>query len=94
MSDEALSSLRLGRYTFDVRTAGPADGTPVVLLHGFPETSWSWRHQIEALAAAGYRVVAPDQRGYSPGARPSGRSSYAMPEPVPPMVKLGRTTIG
>jgi pimeloyl-ACP methyl ester carboxylesterase len=44
--------------------AGPADGPLVVLLHGFPELARSWRHQLPALAAAGYRAVAPDQRGY------------------------------
>lgn len=45
--------------------AGPANGAPVILLHGFPEFWYSWRFQIPALAAAGYRVVAPDQRGYN-----------------------------
>ncbi len=43
---------------------GPADGPLVVLLHGFPELARSWRHQLPALASAGYRAVAPDQRGY------------------------------
>ena len=88
MSDGAPSSIRLGRFTFDVRTAGPADGTPVVLLHGFPETSWSWRHQIDALADAGYRVVAPDQRGYSPGARPRDVASYRLSELVADVIRL------
>lgn len=41
------------------------DGEPVVLLHGFPESWYSWRHQLRALAAAGYRAIAPDQRGYN-----------------------------
>lgn len=45
--------------------AGPVHGPLVVLLHGFPETSYSWRHQMGALAQAGFRVVAPDQRGYA-----------------------------
>jgi epoxide hydrolase 4 len=44
---------------------GPRDGTPVLLLHGFPEFHWSWRMQWPALTAAGYRVIAPDQRGYN-----------------------------
>lgn len=44
--------------------AGPADGPLVLLLHGFPELAFSWRHQLSALAAAGYHAVAPDQRGY------------------------------
>ena len=49
---------------------GPDDGPVVVLAHGFPELAYSWRHQIPALAAAGYRVVAPDQRGYGRSGRP------------------------
>jgi pimeloyl-ACP methyl ester carboxylesterase len=66
----------VGQFVFDARAAGPADGELVVLLHGFPETSWEWRSQLEALAGAGYRAVAPDQRGYSPGARPEGVEHY------------------
>src|SRR5689334_12959546 len=50
--------------TLSVAEAGPEDGPLTVLLHGFPETWWSWRHQIGPLAAVGLRVVAPDQRGY------------------------------
>src|SRR5215470_972732 len=57
-----------GRFTAEI--AG-APGAPLVLmLHGFPQTRHTWRRQVPALARAGYRVVAPDQRGYSPGARP------------------------
>ena len=74
-----MTRIEVGDFTFDVRTAGPADGEPVILLHGFPQTSYEWRHQIEALAAAGFRVVAPDQRGYSPGARPPDIGDYALP---------------
>lgn len=55
---------------FDVLVAGPAHGPLVLLLHGFAESFHTWRAQIAALAAAGYRAVAPSQRGYSPGARP------------------------
>jgi pimeloyl-ACP methyl ester carboxylesterase len=67
----------LGGLTFTVDVAGPGDGEPVLLLHGFPETRHMWRAQLEALAAAGYRAVAPDQRGYSTGARPSAMQDYA-----------------
>lgn len=56
--------------TFTAEIAGPADGPLVILLHGFPQTRHSWREQVPALGAAGYRAVAPDQRGYSPGVRP------------------------
>jgi len=54
----------------DALDAGPADGPLVLLLHGFSESLHMWRSQLSALAAAGYRAVAPSQRGYSPGARP------------------------
>lgn len=63
---------------FDAVEDGPIDGTLVLLLHGFPETKHSFRHQLPALAAAGYRAVAVDQRGYSPGARPVGVDAYRV----------------
>src|SRR4051812_28999259 len=56
---------------FDALVDGPSDGAPVLLLHGFAESFHMWRAQLSALAAAGYRAVAPSQRGYSAGARPS-----------------------
>jgi pimeloyl-ACP methyl ester carboxylesterase len=59
-----------------VATAGPPEGPPVVLCHGFPELWYSWRHQITALAAAGYRVLAPDLRGYGASSRPHQVSDY------------------
>jgi pimeloyl-ACP methyl ester carboxylesterase len=61
---------------FSALAAGPADGRPVLFLHGFPQTSWSWRHQLEAVAARGYRALAFDQRGYSSGARPPDVADY------------------
>ena len=70
------------RGTFRARTAGPDDGRPVVLLHGFPESSACWRQQLDALGAGGFRAVAFDQRGYSPGARPTDVSGYRMDELV------------
>jgi pimeloyl-ACP methyl ester carboxylesterase len=68
----------VGDLVFEARAVGPADGELVLLLHGFPQTSLSWRHQLGALAAAGYRAVAPDQRGYSPGARPADVGEYRV----------------
>ena len=60
-----------GRFTADVAGAAGAAGAPLVLLlHGFPQSRHSWREQVPALGAAGYRAIAPDQRGYSPGVRP------------------------
>lgn len=67
-----------GELTFRARAAGSTDGRLVLLLHGFPETSRSWVSQLEALAGAGHRAVAPDQRGYSPGARPAEVGAYAI----------------
>jgi pimeloyl-ACP methyl ester carboxylesterase len=70
-------SIALGGLSFTVDIAGADDAPPVLLLHGFPETRHMWRHQVAALGDAGYRAVAPDQRGYSPGARPSEMEAYA-----------------
>jgi pimeloyl-ACP methyl ester carboxylesterase len=70
--------LSVGPYVYTARASGPTDGELVLLLHGFPETSYEWRAQLEALGAAGYRAVAPDQRGYAAGARPSALDEYAI----------------
>jgi pimeloyl-ACP methyl ester carboxylesterase len=61
-------------FTADV--AGPEGGDLVLLLHGFPQTRHTWRAELRALAAAGFRACAPDQRGYSAGARPDGIDAY------------------
>jgi pimeloyl-ACP methyl ester carboxylesterase len=80
--------LDVGDLTLAVREAG--DGEPVVLLHGFPELSYSWRHQLPALADAGYRAVAPDLRGYGESDRPAGVDAYAIPRLVGDVVGLVR----
>lgn len=71
-----------------VYEAGPADGKPVLLLHGFPELAFSWRHQLPALAAAGYRVIAPDQRGFGRSDRPPDIADYHMRELTADMTGL------
>jgi len=76
------------QLTFDVTDTGPADGPVVVLLHGFPENRSSWLAVTPLLVDAGFRVLAPDQRGYSPGARPLRRRSYVMPELVADVLAL------
>jgi pimeloyl-ACP methyl ester carboxylesterase/glyoxylase-like metal-dependent hydrolase (beta-lactamase superfamily II) len=81
-------AIPVGDFIFDGLAAGPAGGDPVILLHGFPQTSYAFRHQLEALAAAGYRAVAPDQRGYSPDARPAAVADYALPELVGDVVGI------
>jgi pimeloyl-ACP methyl ester carboxylesterase len=58
--------------------AGPADGPLAILLHGFPEFWYSWRKQIGPLAAEGFRVVAPDQRGYNVSSKPPHIADYAV----------------
>lgn len=75
--DLPTRTLRVGDFDFDVDVAGPADGPTVLLLHGFPQSRRAFRRQLPVLAAAGFRAVAPDQRGYSPGARPAGTDAYA-----------------
>ncbi len=70
--------LAVGPHRHSALAAGPADGDLVLLLHGFPETSYEWRAQLEALGAAGYRAVAPDQRGYAAGARPAALDDYTV----------------
>ncbi|WP_428342948.1 alpha/beta fold hydrolase [Mycobacterium sp.] len=77
-----MDHYRHNGLTFDVRDAGPADGPVVVLLHGFPQHNDSWDVVIDRLTAQGYRCLAPNQRGYSSGARPPRRRDYRIPELV------------
>ncbi|MGY1745337.1 alpha/beta fold hydrolase [Blastococcus sp. SYSU D00695] len=74
----SLERVDVGDLTFDVRADGPEDGRPVLLLHGFPETSLSWAAVTPLLTSAGLRTYAVDQLGYSPGARPAEVEAYAM----------------
>lgn len=73
-----MEQFHRGDLIFDVSDFGPADGQVVILLHGFPQTRAAWSEVAPPLAEAGYRVLAPDQRGYSPGARPAGRRQYTL----------------
>ncbi|MCV7317442.1 alpha/beta fold hydrolase [Mycolicibacillus parakoreensis] len=83
-----ITGFERGALSFTVRDTGPADGTPVVLLHGFPQNSSSWAAVAERLNHAGYRTLAPDQRGYSPQATPRGRRHYRLGELVDDVVAL------
>jgi len=67
-----------GGLLFSALAEGPVDGRPVLFLHGFPQTAWSWHHQLDGVAAAGYRALAFDQRGYSKGARPPAVDDYRI----------------
>ena len=68
--------------------AGPRHGPIVILLHGFPEFWYGWRKQIGPLAAAGFRVIAPDQRGYNTSSKPPEVRAYAVPQLVSDVIAV------
>lgn len=68
----------VGQVNLHVVTAGPEDGEPILLLHGFPEFWYGWSKQIPYLAEQGYRVIVPDQRGYNLSDKPDGRGNYTL----------------
>ena len=76
MADITHEQIPANGIELHVAVAGPADGHPVVLCHGFPELWYSWRHQLSALGDAGYRALAPDLRGYGGSSRPSEVAAY------------------
>lgn len=78
MENIELKYIDTNGITLHVALAGPEDGELVILLHGFPEFWYGWRHQIDALSRAGYRVAVPDQRGYNKSDKPRGRTSYRI----------------
>ncbi|WP_375437559.1 alpha/beta fold hydrolase [uncultured Hymenobacter sp.] len=74
--------------TLHVVEAGPVDGSLLILLHGFPEFWWAWRHQITPFAEAGYRVVVPDLRGYNQSEAPEEVSAYRLDRLVADVLAL------
>lgn len=89
MADEPRrTTLRTNGIDLSVSRAGPSDGPPVLLLHGFPEDWSCWRGQIGALADAGFDVLAPDQRGYGESDKPAGVASYALDRLADDVVRL------
>jgi pimeloyl-ACP methyl ester carboxylesterase len=68
--------IEVGGLSFSVTVDGPENGPAAVLLHGWPDSSRVWRHQMPALTEAGYRVVAPDLRGFGESDRPEGTKAY------------------
>jgi pimeloyl-ACP methyl ester carboxylesterase len=76
MSDITHAQIPANGIELHVAIAGPEDGKPVILVHGFPELWYSWRHQLTALAEAGYRAIALDQRGYGDSSLPKEVSDY------------------
>ncbi len=81
-----MTVLHTARGDFETMIAGPDDGPVVILLHGFPELNLSWRHQVPALADAGYRVVAPNQRGYAGSVRDGSFSTADLAADVVSML--------
>jgi pimeloyl-ACP methyl ester carboxylesterase len=88
VSSATLGELEANGFTFTVRRAGPESGRPVILLHGFPQTSLCFASTASALDRSGYMVLAPDQRGYSPGARPDRVEDYVIPELVSDVIAM------
>ena len=82
-------SFKNGDVCLHAVAAGPRDGQVVILLHGFPEFWYGWNRQIEPLAAAGFRVIVPDQRGYNLSGKPSGVAAYALNELVSDVIAIG-----
>ena len=76
MADITHEQVPTNGIELHVAAAGPADGPPVVLCHGFPELWYSWRHQLGALGDAGYRAYAPDLRGYGGSSHPTEVTDY------------------
>lgn len=84
----ALSSFERAGLQFEVTDVGPPEGRVVIMLHGFPEDRFSWSDLATSLAGTGYRVLAPDQRGYSPSASPKGRRAYRIAELIDDVLAL------
>ena len=78
--------VEVGQVRLEVREEGA--GPPVVLLHGFPESSYSWRHVMRALADSGFHAVAPDQRGYVRSDKPRGIAAYRVERLVADVIGL------
>jgi pimeloyl-ACP methyl ester carboxylesterase len=77
-----------GSIRLHVVQAGPTEGQPVILLHGFPDFWIGWRRQMEAFASAGFRVVVPDQRGYNISDKPKGICEYTLAKLLGDVVAL------
>ncbi len=96
MSWPGVRQRRLATNGIALNIAEAGEGPLVLLLHGFPESWYSWRHQFAPLAAAGYHVVAPDMRGYGESDKPEAISAYNQVEVVNDIVglvsALGETT--
>jgi pimeloyl-ACP methyl ester carboxylesterase len=80
--------LKTARHTSFYLACGPEDGTPLLFLHGWPELSISWRHQLPVFGALGFRAIAPDMRGYGRSSVYRTHAAYALTESVTDMLEL------
>lgn len=87
-TDIRTTDVDLGEVTLRVHEAGNPANPTVILSHGFPELAYSWRHQLPALAAAGFHVIAPDQRGYGHSSAPRDVSAYGVRELTGDLIAL------
>jgi pimeloyl-ACP methyl ester carboxylesterase len=88
MTASRISERRVATNGIHLNVAEQGEGPLVLLLHGFPESWYSWRHQFAPLAAAGYHVVAPDMRGYGKSDKPTEISAYNQVEVVNDIIGL------
>lgn len=90
MEDARFGVAHLERIALHYAEMGPEDGPLVILLHGFPDNCLGWRHQMPDLAKAGFRVIAPDQRGYGLSGKPKGIAAYDLDELAEDVIQLGK----
>ncbi|KAK6913746.1 Alpha/beta hydrolase fold-1 [Dillenia turbinata] len=88
MSEIQHKTALLNGIQLHIAESGPSDGPIVLFVHGFPELWYSWRHQIAALSAHGFRAVAPDLRGYGDSDKPESFSSYTYLQVIGDLVAL------
>ena len=90
MEDARFGVAHLDRIALHYAEMGPEDGPLVILLHGFPDNCLGWRHQMPDLAKAGFRVIAPDQRGYGVSGKPKVVAAYDLDELAEDVIQLGK----
>lgn len=88
IEDLPLQQIQIDGQVIAYRESGPLDGQPVVLVHGWPQTSWAWRHQLAELGARGYRVIAPDLRGTGGSTVFKHHDDYALRHHVGDLIAL------
>jgi pimeloyl-ACP methyl ester carboxylesterase len=86
-----MPTAAINGLSFDYSDEGPPDAPTCLLLHGFPQDRTSWDPIAAALVDHGFRVLRPDQRGYSPGARPESVAAYRLGELVSDAIIWGST---